>query len=112
MYTMYNPQNLHECEEEKLRIPAHKKRITRRVVDSAMTAVGLVASVSSVPQVIKIWQTGEVAGISLATYLIALGAVVAWFLYSLYIKNKPLLITSFVSTVVLSVVVVQILLYV
>jgi len=73
-----------------------------------MTAIGGVASVSSIPQVLKIWQTGDVAGISLITQLLALGAVISWFLYGLYIKNKPLAITSGLSLLVLGTVVVQI----
>ncbi|QSH39311.1 hypothetical protein JXR01_03350 [Candidatus Kaiserbacteria bacterium] len=98
---MYNPQNLHECEMEK-------KRKRRKVVDGFMTIIGIVASVSSIPQVLKIWETGDVAGISLATQVIALGAVISWFLYGLYIKNKPLAITSGLSTLVLGIVVIQI----
>jgi|TARA_Y100000310_G_scaffold170442_2_gene170633 uncharacterized protein with PQ loop repeat len=67
---MYNPQNLNECEKEK-----RKKH--RGTIDVAMTAVGLVASVSSIPQVIKLFETQTVEGISLATQIIALSAVVA-----------------------------------
>ncbi|MDE2078924.1 MAG: hypothetical protein KGI73_00905 [Patescibacteria group bacterium] len=99
---MYNPQNLHECEVEKKRNP-------RGVIDTLMTGIGGIASVSSVPQVVKIWETHTVAGISLTTELLALGAVVAWFLYGLYIKNKPLWITSGLSILVLGTVVIQIL---
>jgi len=71
-----------------------------------MTGIGGVASVSSIPQVLKIWETGNVAGISLTTQLIALGAVISWCLYRLYIKNKPLAITGGLSILVLSTVVV------
>tara|TARA_Y100000310_G_scaffold323497_1_gene383891 strand:+ start:1845 stop:2165 length:321 start_codon:yes stop_codon:yes gene_type:complete len=101
---MYNPQNLHECEIEK-----KKKR--RAIVDTLMTIVGLIASVSSVPQIIKIWETGTVSGISLMTYAIAWGAVFAWFLYGAYIRNKPLMITSAISTLVLGIVIIQIFVY-
>ncbi len=101
---MYNPQNLHECEVEKKRNP-------RKVIDAIMTGIGGIASVSSIPQVIKIWQTGDVAGISLITQLLALGAVISWFFYGLYIKNKPLAITSGLTTLVVGTVVVQIFIY-
>ena len=99
---MHNPQNLHECEKEKRKNP-------RKLVDGIMTTIGVIASVSSVPQAIKIWETGTVVGISLTTQLLALFAVVSWFLYGLYIKNKPLAITSGLTSLILSVVVVQIL---
>jgi len=98
---MYNPQNLHECEVEKKRNP-------RALVDGFMTIIGSVASISSIPQVIKIWQTGDVSGISLVTQALSLGAVIVWFFYGLYIRNKPLAITSGLSMVILGIVVVQI----
>jgi len=47
--TMYNPQNLNECEKEK-------KRNARKYVDTLMTGIGGVASASGVPQILKIWQ--------------------------------------------------------
>lgn len=101
---MYNPQNLHECEIEKKRNP-------RKIVDTLMTGIGGVASVSSIPQVLKIWETGDVAGISLTTQLVALFAVCSWFFYGLYIRNKPLAITSGLSILVLGTVVIQIFVY-
>lgn len=101
---MYNPQNLHLCEIEKKRNP-------RKIIDGIMTVIGGIASVSSIPQVLKIWQTGDIAGISLTTQLLALGAVISWFFYGFYIKNKPLAITSGLSILVLGTVVVQIFTY-
>ena len=101
---MYNPQNLHFCEEEKQKNP-------REIVDKLMTVIGIVASVSSIPQIYKIWETGTVSGISLTTQLIALLAVISWFFYGLYIRNKPLAITSGLSVLVLSIVVIQIFMY-
>jgi len=76
-----------------------------------MTAIGVIASISSIPQVLKIWNTGSVADISLSTQLLAFFAVISWFLYGLYIQNKPLIITSGLSTIVLGIVVVQIFFY-
>lgn len=105
---MYNPQSVHECDKERTK---RTRRGTRRLIDTAMTGVGLIASVSSVPQVVHIFQTKTVAGLSLATQLIALGAVAAWFFYGLYIRNRPLAITSGVTIAVLGTVVIQILLY-
>lgn len=101
---MYNPLNLHECEREKKYNP-------RKIIDGVMTAIGGVASVSSIPQVIKIWETQTVAGISLTTQLVALFAVISWFFYGLYIRNKPLAITSGLSILVLGTVVIQMFMY-
>lgn len=99
---MYNPQNLHQCEIEKKRNP-------RKIIDNVMVVIGIIASFSSVPQAIKIWETGNISGISLATQLLALAAVISWFFYGIYIKNKPLMITSGLSTIILTIVVLQIL---
>ncbi len=102
---MYNPANLNECQKEKV-----KRKIKRRhIVDGLMTGIGLIASFSSLPQIIKISQTGSVEGISLLTYIVALFTVIAWFSYGIYIKNKPLMITTSISILVLGAVVVQIL---
>jgi len=101
---MYNPQHVNECEKEKIKSP-------RGIIDVLMTIIGVIASLSSIPQVVKIWQTGDTSGISLTTYLIALSAVVAWFLYAMYIKNRPLLITSLLSTLVIGTVVIQLFIY-
>lgn len=76
-----------------------------------MTVIGGVASLSSVPQIIKIWETGNITGISLTTYLVSFGTVCTWLLYGVYIKNKPLTVTSSISAVVIGVVIVQLLMY-
>lgn len=99
--TMYNPAHLDECEKEK-------KINRRKFIDAAMLSVGIIASLSSIPQVLKIYQTQDVAGISLITYLIALASVVAWFLYGLYIKNKPLIYSTSIAMVINIIVIFQI----
>ena len=105
---MYNPSNLYECEKE-----VKKKKTDHRVIDDRiMLIVGSIASFSSLPQVIKIFQTKEVDSISLSAYLIALGSVVAWFIYGVHIKNKPLIVTTFISTLILSAVIIQIFIYI
>tara|TARA_R110000824_G_scaffold401771_1_gene615653 strand:+ start:342385 stop:342693 length:309 start_codon:yes stop_codon:yes gene_type:complete len=101
---MYNPANLHECEKEKSKTP-------RAIIDTFMTLVGAIASVSSIPQILKIWNTHTVVGISLTTEFLAFFAVIIWFFYGMYIRNKPLMITSGLSSVVLATVIVQIFLY-
>ena len=100
---MYNPANLNECEKEKM-----VER--RKVADRIMIFVGLVAALSSLPQVIKILETGDVSGISLTTYILSTGAVIAWLLYGIYIKNRPLIYTTVLTTIINSAVILQILL--
>ena len=101
---MYNPANLSECEKEK-------KIKRRRIADGVMIGIGVMASFSSLPQVLKIFQTGSIEGISLLTQFLALFAVIAWFIYGSYIKNKPLIITTAVTILILGTVVVQMLIY-
>ncbi len=101
---MYNPSNLNECQKE------HKIK-QRRVADQVMTGIGLIASFSSLPQVIKIFQTGTIEGISLTTQVLALVTVIAWFIYGFYIKNKPLIITTSITIIVLGTVVIQMFIY-
>ena len=98
---MYNPAHLDECEKEK-------KINRRKFIDVVMLSVGIMASLSSIPQVLKIYQTQDVAGISLITYLIALTSVVAWFAYGTYIKNKPLIYSTSIAMVINIIVIIQI----
>ena len=76
-----------------------------------MLFVGSIAAFSSAPQIFKIFQTGSVEGIALSTQLIALGSVIAWFIYGVHIKNRPLAITTFITIVILATVVMQIFVY-
>ncbi len=104
---MFNPSNLYECEKEK-----KKKIVDHRVWDDRiMLLVGSIASFSSLPQVIKIFHTKEIAGLSLLTHIIALASVVAWFIYGVHIKNRPLTITTFISLIILLIVIIQIFVY-
>ncbi|MEX0933998.1 MAG: SemiSWEET family transporter [Candidatus Paceibacterota bacterium] len=113
---MYNPQNLHECEKEKKRLSSFARTVGqasnhRKIIDGIMMGIGGIASVSSIPQVIKIWETQTVVGISMTTQLLALFAVVSWFFYGLYIKNKPLALTSGLTALIVGTVVVQMFIY-
>lgn len=102
---MYNPANLHECEKEV------KKKDHRQWDDRVMLFVGVIASLSSAPQVFKIFQTREVSDISFTAYIISLLSVIAWFVYGVHIKNKPLAVTTFISILILGTVVLQIFIY-
>lgn len=102
---MYNPSNMYQCQkeqEEKRQIDSKKLPPHRRRDDRIMLAIGMVASFSSLPQIIKIFQTKTVVGISLTTQLFALASVVAWFIYGVHIKNKPLAITTFITIIILT----------
>ena len=100
----HNPQHTHEHQK-------HRTRGHHHFADKLMTVIGVVASFASVPQVYKIWTEQTVEGISLTTHIIALVAVFSWFLYSTHIKNRPLMITSSISTIILAIVVIQIFIY-
>ena len=80
----------------------------RRLADNLMMLIGFLGSVSSLPQVWKIYQTGEVAGISITTYLLALFVIISWLVYGIYIKNKPLILTTSITTLISFVVIVQV----
>lgn len=111
---MYNPANLNECERERLEAATASYRglpKSRRWADRTMLVIGGIASLSSLPQVIKIFETQTVEGLSLSTQIIALGAVVAWFTYGIYIKNRPLVITTAITIIILVIVVVQVFVY-
>ena len=97
------PTNTEDKRESQARV--------RGKADGLMIVIGLIGAISSVPQVLKIYQTGDVSGISLATYILAFLVILSWFFYGLYIKNRPLIYTSFLTAIISATVIVQILVY-
>jgi len=54
---------------------------------------GIAMSLANYPQAYKIYKTKSAKDISLLTYIILVSAGVIWFLYSISIRNFPIIIT-------------------
>jgi uncharacterized protein with PQ loop repeat len=76
-----------------------------------MVGLGVLSAFSSLPQVIQNYKTHSASGVSLITYIISIITIISWLAYGMYIKNKPLIYTSTVSSAINLIVIVQIILY-
>ena len=62
--------------------------------DRIMIVVGLVAPISLIPQVLKVWIDHGANGISLLTWSLLTGVSFMWALYGFLRKSKALLISN------------------
>jgi MtN3 and saliva related transmembrane protein len=60
---------------------------------------GLLTMFAFVPQIYKMFKTKSVDDISLPTYLQILLGVFLWFIYSLLIKDKPMILSNTVTLI-------------
>ncbi len=61
------------------------------------TVAGFLTSLSSLPQLIKIFRTEDVSGISLGSYLILLVALVLWVIYGRSTRNNTIILWNLVT---------------
>ncbi len=69
------------------------------------TVAGLLTSLSSLPQLIKILRTEDVSGISLGSYLILLIALVLWVIYGRLTRNNTIILWNVVTLTLVLVIV-------
>ena len=60
-------------------------------------AAGFLTSLSSLPQLIKIFRTEDVSGISLGAYLILFVALVLWIIYGCSTRNNTIILWNLVT---------------
>ena len=63
---------------------------------------GALTTISSLPQVIKIWKFKKTADISLGTYILVCTGVVLWLIYGFLIKDLPLIATNVVTFILVT----------
>lgn len=59
-------------------------------VDKAVVAIGLIYPLAMMPQLYNVWALDRTAGLSGITYGIGLAAALAWTLYGLIHREKPI----------------------
>lgn len=67
-------------------------------------AAGALTTVSSLPQVIKIFKFKKTADISLGTYIFAFCGVGLWLIYGVLIKDVPLISANTVSLILVTII--------
>ncbi|MDC3246216.1 SemiSWEET transporter [Flavobacteriaceae bacterium] len=68
-------------------------------------AAAFLTTFAFIPQVIEVWKTNSVEGLSLTTYIIFVIGVFLWFLYGLNIGSLSMIIANSI-TVVLALVII------
>lgn len=82
------------------------------MLDSATIGVELIGfaaafltTIAFIPQVIQVWKSKSVEGLSLTTYIIFIIGVFLWFLYGLSIRSLSMIIANFITVLLASVII-------
>ena len=71
---------------------------------------GMCTTISFVPQILKIIKTRHVRDLSLVMYVILTFGIFLWFIYGIFIKEWPIIITNIISfSLCLAVVIIKLL---
>ena len=75
------------------------------VVELIGFAAAFLTTIAFIPQVVQVWKTNSVEGLSLTTYIIFVIGVFLWFLYGLNIGSLSMIIANSI-TVLLALVII------
>ena len=73
--------------------------------------MGIIESLFVLPQACNVWIKQETAGVSLATWVFFTIAAIIWFVYGLSIKNRPIIVSYALYTILNSFLVVGLLIH-
>ena len=62
-------------------------------------AAAFLTTIAFIPQVVQVWKTNSVEGLSLTTYIIFVIGVFLWFLYGLNIGSLSMIIANSITVV-------------
>lgn len=68
-------------------------------------AAAFLTTIAFIPQVIQVWKSKSVEGLSLTTYIIFIIGVFLWFLYGLSIRSLSMIIANFITVLLASVII-------
>lgn len=68
-------------------------------------AAAFLTTIAFIPQVIQVWKSKSVEGLSLTTYIIFIIGVFLWFLYGLSIGSLSMIIANFITVLLSSVII-------
>lgn len=93
-----------------LKIKLTKKQ-QKQLIKRSVLIIAVIEPVMTLPQVLKIWIDKEAAGISSITWGFYIFAALIWLMYGIQIKDRPLIISSFLWIIMESLVVIGTLIY-
>ena len=68
-------------------------------------AAAFLTTIAFIPQVVQVWKSKSVEGLSLTTYIIFIIGVFLWFLYGLSIGSLSMIIANFITVLLASVII-------
>ena len=74
--------------------PHRKNQEIVNRLDKTMVAIGLIGSTATIIQVLHIYQTKNVGGISLISWFLYLTVAISWASYGFFHRSKPLTIIN------------------
>ena len=95
---------------KKLKLLKSKKRWIK-FVDDLMLVFAIMVPLMAIPQAITIWSNKSALDVSLITWVAFLVSSIAWLIYSLVHKNKPLIANSSLWVIINSSVILGIILF-
>lgn len=66
-------------------------------IDILGFVAGICVTISVIPQILKIWKTKKVKGISLLTFSVLTFGVALWVLYGVLKNDLPIIVTNSIS---------------
>ncbi len=85
--------------------------IYSNILSILATILGVMMSLSYLPQIYKIYKRKSVADISIIMYLVLLPGALTWDLYGLSINNTPLIIANSVAIVCIVITLIEYFIY-
>ena len=106
---------LHHLEIRKRIYQKHEKyphpNKLKRLVDNLIYFIGIVGPLLALPQAFTIWTTRNAANVSLLSWSGFLVISVFWTIYGVIHKEKPIIVSSSLYTIINAIVVLGILVY-
>jgi uncharacterized protein with PQ loop repeat len=89
----------------------NRQKLQNYLLDKAVMTIAFIEPLTTFGQIFQIWKHKNVSGNSLFTWSFFAVSAIIWLFYGIKLKNKPLIISSFLWVVTETIVVAQILYY-
>lgn len=106
-----NHHRIHEQPKnaEKFQLIHSKKSV--KILDRWVLAVGILAPLTTLPQVIQILQTHDASGVSILTWVLFVVMGLFWLAYGYAHEEKPIIVTNYLWIIVEVLVIVLTIIY-
>ena len=85
----------HHSAHHFIRIKKLNKKQQKQLIKRSVLAIAIVEPAMTIPQIYEIWVNQSAGGVSELTWGLYIGSAIIWLLYGLQLKDKPLIISSF-----------------